>query len=293
MHKNGIRAYKSTQRQRCGNIHCPFSIIDFLLLWGCVMKFRLSPLAAAMFVISLFTGGTEMLLITYAVMTLHELAHLAAALAIGLRPESIALEPFGVHLRLKNRIVRSAADEVILYAAGPLVNGAAAVLALRMGWERLYAVNIALFVMNLLPVLPLDGGIILKRLLSYRLGAAAARRVLSVTSVLLAAAFAAAAAVGLYMGRLNLSMAVMALFLLGNVLTSREKYDVDFIMAVSGAKKRNNRVRMVIVDDRNSLIKAAKTVSPSCTTIAAVMDGDGRVKELLGEREIIERVPMQ
>ena len=110
---------------------------------------------------------------------------------------------------------------------------------------------------------------------------------------MLAAAFAAAAAVGLYMGRLNLSMAVMALFLLGNVLTSREKYDVDFIMAVSGAKKRNNRVRMVIVDDRNSLIKAAKTVSPSCTTIAAVMDGDGRVKELLGEREIIERAPMQ
>ena len=50
---------------------------------------------------------------------------------------------------------------------------------------------------------------------------------------------------------------------------------------------------MVIVDDRNSLIKAAKTVSPSCTTIAAVMDGDGRVKELLGEREIIERAPMQ
>ncbi len=257
------------------------------------MKLRLSPLTAVMFVISIFTGGARMLIFTYAVMTVHELAHLIAALAIGLRPESIEFAPFGVHLRLKNKIVRSLSDEMILYAAGPLVNGAAAFAALRLGWENVYAINMALFVMNLLPVLPLDGGIILKRILSYRLGASAARRALSVTSVLLAAAFAAAAVLGIYLGRVNLSILAMALFLLGNVLTSKEKYDVDFIIAASGTKKKTNRVRVVVVDRDNSLLKAAKNVSPSCTTIAAVMDGEGRITELLGEREIIERAPGQ
>ena len=173
------------------------------------------------------------------------------------------------------------------------LTGAAAFAALRLGWENVYAINMALFVMNLLPVLPLDGGIILKRILSYRLGASAARRALSVTSVLLAAAFAAAAVLGIYLGRVNLSILAMALFLLGNVLTSKEKYDVDFIIAASGTKKKTNRVRVVVVDRDNSLLKAAKNVSPSCTTIAAVMDGEGRITELLGEREIIERAPGQ
>lgn len=253
------------------------------------MRIRINPLSAVLFVISLFTGGAGMLILTYAVMTVHELAHLAAALVIGLKPESIEFAPFGVHLRLKNKIVRSISDEIILYAAGPLVNGAAAFAALHMGWERGYTINMALFIMNLMPVLPLDGGIILKRLLSYRVGAYAARRILTVTSVLLAFSFAGAAAAGIYLGRLNLSMLAMALFLLGNVLTSREKYDVDFIIAASGVKKNTNRVRMVVVDGNNSLLKAAKTVSPSCTTIAAVTDADGSIAELLSEREIIER----
>ncbi len=253
------------------------------------MKIRLNPLAAVMIVISLFTGGARMLMLTYAIMTVHELAHLAAALAIGLKPESIEFAPFGVHLRLKNKIVRSLSDEIILYAAGPLVNGAAAFAALRLGWERIYVINVSLFIMNLLPVLPLDGGIILKRVLSYRLGAYAARRVLTLTSALLACAFAGAAAAGVYFGRIDLSVTAMALFLFGNMLTSREKYDVDFIIAASGAKKNSNRVRMVVVDGSNSLLKAAKTLSPSCTTIAAVTGDDGSIKELLGEREIVDR----
>lgn len=252
------------------------------------MKVRISPLTAAMAVISVFTGSARLLITTYAVMTAHELAHLCAAKAIGLRAESIEFAPFGVHLRLKNKLVRSLSDEIILYAAGPLVNGAAALVSLRLGYERMYEINMALFVMNLLPVLPLDGGVICRRILSYRFGSAAARRILTVTSVILAAAFACAAAAELLGGGMDLSLAAMALFLLGNAITSKEKYDVDFITAAAGAKKRSNRVRMVVVDNAHSIPEAARSVSPSCTTIAAVTDEQGRVTKLLSEKELLE-----
>ena len=107
-------------------------------------------------------------------MTVHELAHTAAAAAIGLRISHITFFPFGVNLKLKNKIVGSLADEIILYASGPLINAVFALLAMLLykrfpiyKLQYIYILNTALFIVNLLPAMPLDGGIILKKILDF------------------------------------------------------------------------------------------------------------------------------
>ncbi len=45
-----------------------------------------------------------------------------AAMAIGLKVSDMTLYPFGVNLKLKNKMVYSLADEIILYLSGPLFN---------------------------------------------------------------------------------------------------------------------------------------------------------------------------
>ena len=55
-------------------------------------------------------------------MTIHEVAHLIAALSIGLMPEKLKFQPYGVNLTLKNKIIYSFSDEVILYLSGPFTN---------------------------------------------------------------------------------------------------------------------------------------------------------------------------
>ena len=52
---------------------------------------------------------------TYSVMLIHELSHFFAARLIGLEAERICLYPFGVNLKLKNKMIHSLSDECILY----------------------------------------------------------------------------------------------------------------------------------------------------------------------------------
>lgn len=253
------------------------------------MKVRIHLLTAVLIIICFLMGQAKLMIAAYAVMTLHELAHFAAAMCIGLKPESITFAPFGVQLRLKSRIICSAADEVILYAAGPLINGALALLSLFLEFEQLYRLNISLFIMNLLPVMPLDGGMIIRRLIMSRTGVKSAQNAMRAITVFFALSFAAVSAAVWYAGGASLTMAVMSLFLIGNMLTSGEKYSPDFICAVSGAAKRTNKVKFVLVDENNNYVKAARSITPSCTTFAAVTE-NGELKELVSETDILNRI---
>ncbi len=118
----------------------------------------------------------------FAIVLLHELGHALACRSVGGEASHILLWPLGgvAHVRPPQR------PGAVLWsiAAGPLVNlvlGVAAFvayLALPQGtppWlgqaiEVFWAVNAVLFVFNMIPVYPLDGGQILRALLWYGLG---------------------------------------------------------------------------------------------------------------------------
>lgn len=255
-----------------------------------IMKIRFNPLTALMFIAVYFSHSLEIYILAYLVMAAHEAAHLAAAAAIGLKPESITFSPFGVCLRLKNKIVRSFADEIILYSAGPLINGLFALTALLTKNAMMYKLNTALMVMNLLPVIPLDGGMICLRLLSQRMGRTAAKRVLNVVSAVFSFMFLSVAVAGLCLGYINISMFMIAALLIGNVLTSKEMYNVDFISTLSGEKKRNGKVKMVMIDGNHSLLDAAKSFSPAYNTVAVTKDNNGKISGMLSESEILEKI---
>lgn len=99
---------------------------------------------------------------------LHELGHVIAYRICGTGMESITLLPFGLCAIPKDSIKVSPENEVFCAAAGPAVNLLLSLILLALplsptrGWI-LYALycNISLFLINLLPILPLDGGRIL------------------------------------------------------------------------------------------------------------------------------------
>lgn len=252
------------------------------------VKIHIHPLTIALLVISCFTGDIRFIITAYAVMTGHELSHLLASKCIGLNAESFTFMPFGVNLRLKNKIVHTFSDEIILYAAGPFFNGVFAVISIIFDWDMLYRMNTALFIMNILPIVPLDGGMILFRILANQWGNIAARRVLNAVSFILALFFASVALFMALRGEMNLSMIIMSLFLLGNIITTKEKYNADFIAAMSGAKKKTNNVRVVLIEDENDTLPAVKAISPMYTVIGAVKNNDDKIERLMTENEIME-----
>lgn len=253
------------------------------------MPLKISPLLIPMLVILTLTNNIKIYLVAYFVMALHEFAHLFVATIIGLKTESITFSPFGVNLKLRNRIVNTLSEEILLYLSGPLVNGILALCSIYLHNVVFYKLNISLFIMNLMPIIPLDGGMLSLRLLSYYFGKKTAKRILNVFSGILVLSVLTLAVYMMIKGQINISMFIISVFFIGNILTGKEKYNFDLIDTLSGKKKRTNKVKIRLIDNNFSDIDILNELSPSHTVVAIITDENGKIEKIMSESEFIEK----
>jgi Zn-dependent protease len=154
----------------------------------------------------LFTGGLPILFVValFGCVLLHELGHALMARRFGIETADITLYPIGGVARLR-RMPRAPGAELLIALAGPAVNFAivAALLGLQMlglagsgygSWfggfvESLMLTNLVLGLFNLIPAFPMDGGRVLRALLSGWLGRAQATSIAASVGRALALAF--------------------------------------------------------------------------------------------------------
>jgi Zn-dependent protease len=144
------------------------------------------------FLIFLFAGGSGLASIgletialvvgLFASIVLHELGHALTARLYGIRTADITLYLFGGVARLE-RMPRSGGPELLIALAGPAVSfatalalGGLALVVSALGRPvpglliELASLNAMLGLFNLLPIFPMDGGRVLRALLSGPLG---------------------------------------------------------------------------------------------------------------------------
>lgn len=106
---------------------------------------------------------------------LHEIAHLAVGMIFGLKPKIFSINPLGVSVEFYAYKDRKSMKKIATYLAGPTINLISSLIVKvspinqDIGMKIFYT-NLLLGIFNLIPIMPLDGGKILKEILIKYVG---------------------------------------------------------------------------------------------------------------------------
>lgn len=183
-----------------------------------------------LFCIAVALNFWQTLLVTYAVVIIHELAHIITAAKLGVKADKLEIMPFGVTGRLKTDMISSPSDELKIAAAGPVSNAVMALASIVL-YNRavvsqdtayyLAALNCCIGILNAVPALPLDGGRMLRAYLTLRLGYIKAYNIAMLVTKLSAAALFAAGIILLFISRFNFSVIMISCFLTANIVSEQ------------------------------------------------------------------------
>ena len=140
------------------------------------LKFAIHPITIVLLVFSIFVNMLWVMFAYFISLLYHELAHALVASKLNYKCEKIVIYPTGALLSGAYDEF-SYKDEIIVSLAGPLSNLAMSIFMIFVWWifpetynftSVFVLANVSLFLFNLLPIFPLDGGRVLLAILSYK-----------------------------------------------------------------------------------------------------------------------------
>ncbi len=257
-------------------------------------------LAAAAVSLGFFTRG---LMLTAAVL-LHEAAHWAAAGLVGYKLEEIRLFPLGGNIRIGGMFGLNPQREIFIALAGPAAN----ILLVLLTWgfrsldyaaqydvDFFIAANTVMFLFNLLPALPLDGGRALRSALSYKWGIASAARLVWLSGRFVAGLLVLLALYRRLESSLEISMIAAAVFLFFAGMAER-RMAASLMINQMDLKRSLLRERGLLKSKTLAVAYNAQgkrvidCFGPGYYHIVFVIGRDGEILGRVGEHEIFSGI---
>ena len=192
---------------------------------------------------SIYFGYYQYIIIIFFSVLIHELGHIFVALALKLKILEVQLYPFGGIAIMENLAKYGGVKELLVAIAGPIVSMLISRIVLIYGnsfaySNIIYKYNKALFLFNLLPALPLDGGRIARNILLYRTGYKRATRLMTLNGKVLANILVLINLLYIIKGRQGIAYIVSAIFIYIGAVKEEKNCSYIFLLNRNNKKER-------------------------------------------------------
>lgn len=263
--------------------------------------FRLNGLFLLVLLIFALFDLLSQAIMVFSMVLLHESAHLLTAWALALKVEEVELLPFGGVARLREDLALYPSKEILIAAMGPLMSLFLGSIFFYLALERgegllfLAKTNFTIGLFNLLPALPLDGGRILRSLLTMTCGLyIGTKRALKIAKAL-ALLLGGVSLWGVLFGQGSISLLLIAFFVYYKV-GEEDKGFHTLLMKYILKKREDFSARdrsflaILVVRENLTIQEVLQNLYPHRLHLLYVVDSHLSLQGVVLEMEIIEHL---
>ncbi len=254
---------------------------------------RLNKFFIPYIILLILIGFKGEMLICFIIVFLHEFVHYFTARMLGFSGFDVEILPIGATLRVKDIEEATYRQDFIISISGPLSNLILAVVFYFLGYKLLFQTNLTLGIFNFIPASPLDGGRMVRDLLSNKMVFKRAHIFTIYISLFIGYLLIFLNLILFFKNIFNINLSIIALFIV--FCAYKEKERIVYVIMGDIIKKKAKIINRGYMENKSTsiffkknLLYALSLVEKGKYNIFTILDDNIDVIDIIYEQELVE-----